>query len=80
MCPTRVHAELAAVSGCEPARIHEEAVVEKGIEGPDHEETRGHLSEISVERGDIWILEIFRSEVVDKPLHHVSVDRPPIVR
>ena len=80
MCPARVDAEFAVVAGCEPARVHEEAVVEKGIEGPDHEEARGHLSEVSVERGDIGILEIFRSEVVDEPLHHVSVDRPLVVR
>ena len=79
MCPARVDAEFAVVAGCEPARVHEEAVVEKGIEGPDHEEARGHLSEISVERGDVGIREIFRSEVGYEPLHRVSVDRPRAV-
>ena len=75
-----IHAKCAVVRGCEPARVHEEAVVEKGIEGPDHEKARGHLLEISVERGDIGIREIFWSEMVDKPIHHLSVDRPLVVR
>jgi len=47
-----VEAEVGLVAGCLPARAHEEAVVDEGVERADREQCRRQAVQVGVQRRD----------------------------
>ena len=76
-----MHRQLRAVAGRQPARVHEERVVEQRVARADGEEGRRHSAQIGVERRDVGgapILVVRQKRVVE--FRHVpSAKNEPFV-